>query len=64
MGVMASKSRLVRVIVLLRFNHKINNCNERDKLSFWSDCNEAFGRWCCNGIVIGTVVITSFYKLK
>ena len=43
MRVMVSKSRLVRVILVVTFTDKINNCDgEKDKSSFWSGCNEAF----------------------
>ena len=42
MGVMVSKSRLVTVIRVVTFTDIINNCDEKDKSSFWSGCNVDF----------------------
>ena len=46
---------LVRVILLVTFTDNINNCDERDKSSFWSRCNE---------FALGIVMIILFYKIK
>ena len=66
MGVSASKSQLVNVIVsYVTFTDKINNCDEKDKSSFWSGCNVVFALSVgCNDFALGVVMIILFYKIK
>ena len=64
MGVMVSNSRLVRVILVVTFTDNINNCDERDKSSFWSGCNEFALSVGCNDFALGVVMIILFYKIK
>ena len=64
MGVMVSKSRLVTVIRVVTFTDIINNCDEKDKSSFWSGCNDFALSVGCNDFALGVVMIILFYKIK
>ena len=64
MGVMVSKSRLVTVIRVVTFTDIINNCDEKDKGSFWSGCSDLALSVGCNDFALGVVMIILFYKIK
>ena len=55
------------VVVLRLLSDKINdNCDEKDKSSFWSGCgNVDFALSVgCNDFALGVVMIILFYKIK
>ena len=66
MGVMVSKSRLVTVIRVVTFTDTgiINNCDEKDKSSLWSGCNDFALSVGCNDFALGVGMIILFYKIK
>jgi len=57
MGVMVSKSRLVTVILVVTFTDIINNCDEKDKSSFLSGCNDFALSVGCNDFALGVVML-------
>ena len=65
-----SKFQLVNVMIIvgcLTFTEdKINNCDEKDKSSFWSGCNVDFALsvGCNENFALGVVMIILFYKIK
>ena len=51
--------------MVVTFTDNINNCDEKDKSSFWSGCNVDFALSVgCNDFALGVVMIILFYKIK
>ena len=51
--------------VVTFFTDIINNCDEKDKSSFWSGCNVDFALSVgCKDFALGVVTIILFYKIK
>ena len=52
-------------ILVVTFTDNINNCDEKDKSSFWSGCNVDFALSVgCNDFALSVVMIILFYKIK